>query len=314
MTMGTIPLTASVEVQRLFKELGGQFVKGMPVFDVPVFKTPNGTPYLKSPGVAMVVKPHFVPETMRGFLEGFDESLGFGAYLDDPIDESQPAAMIAKVAGQLCYLSFGPKRSKNSEVDKYLGNIKESRHGSVIEHPTFSFILYGDDRSVTHELVRHRVGVAYSQVSQRYVDGKVLRFVERAEYQGDEQLHQMFEDRIDRAADNYNLVAGRLMELQADSQLLSAEKKTDQRKKVNQAARSGLPNETEAPVFFSTNVRSIRHIFEMRADGPADIAIRAMAFKLFLAMAVAEPSLFEDYQIGTLPDGTYGVSTKHRKV
>src|SRR5918995_1709135 len=126
--------------------------------------------------------------------------------------------------------------------------------------------LEGISRSVTHELVRHRAGVGVSQTSQRYVAGSVLRFVERPEYQEDEELHRLFEERADRAATEYEAMAERLLERQeGGASMLSADFRTDARKKVQQTARSLLPNETEAPMVFTGNVRALRHIIEMRA-------------------------------------------------
>jgi len=304
-----------MNAKELFEVSGGTLVDGMPVFDEPVHRTAAGTPYLKQPGIACIGRPHYVHGALRGFLSGFDEELGFMEYLSDVPDPQQPGAALAKTAGQLCYMSFGPKRTRSDESAKYLGHIKEARHGSVLEHPAYSVVVYGGDRSFTHELVRHRVGVGFSQVSQRYVDGKTLRFVERVEYQNDGQLHHLFEFRIDRAAREYDEIARMLMERQAEGvATLSAERKTDLRKKVNQAARSSLPNETEAPVMFSFNARALRHVLEMRAAAPADLAIRAVAFRLFLCQSMLEPTLLDDYDIVSLPDGTYGVETKHRKV
>jgi flavin-dependent thymidylate synthase len=185
---------------------------------------------------------------------------------------------------------------------------------SVLEHSSFSFLLYGISRSVTHELVRHRAGAAFSQVSQRYVSGAVLRFVERPEYADDEELHRLFEERADRAAAEYEAMAEHLLERQeGGASMLSADYKTDARKKVQQTARSLLPNETEAPMVFTGNVRALRHIIEMRADAHAESEIRKLALRIFLCLRTADPILFGDYELGELPDGTYTVSTKNRK-
>jgi flavin-dependent thymidylate synthase len=185
---------------------------------------------------------------------------------------------------------------------------------SVLEHASFSFLLYGMSRSVTHELVRHRAGVGFSQISQRFVAGSVLRFVERPEYQDDEELHGLFEERADRAAAEYGSLADRLLERQeGGDSMLSADYKTDARKKVQQTARSLLPNETEAPMVFTGNVRALRHIVEMRADAHAESEIRNLAVRIFLCLVTADPILFGDYEIGTLPDGTFTVTTEHRK-
>jgi thymidylate synthase (FAD) len=95
--------------------------------------------------------------------------------------------------------------------------------------------------------------------------------------------------------------------------MLTADYKTDARKKVQQTARSLLPNETEAPMVFTGNVRALRHIIEMRADAHAESEIRNLALRLFLCLRTVDPILFGDYDLGELPDGTYTVSTRNRK-
>lgn len=307
--------------QELFEKMGGSYT--VPVetsfravtMDTKPKATAAGTSYFTEPGVALFVRPQLNVEGIRGFLQGFDEELEFEEYLEDDEIRGEPGAELSKVAGQLCYLSFGPERTRNADVGKYLDKIRADRHGSVLEHPNYTFLFYGASRAFTHELVRHRVGIAYSQVSQRYVDGKTLRFVERAEYQADEILHKWFERRIDNAVLDYNLIAERLVELQSQgSQLLTGEKKRDLRKKVNSCARSCLPNETEAPIIVTANVRSLRHLFEMRAAGPAEMEIRGAALRAFLCVRAIEPNQFSDYHVITLNDGTNAVATEYRKV
>jgi thymidylate synthase (FAD) len=300
-------------VRQLFEELGGTVNDGFPTIHSPVYHTEAGTPYLKSPGVVVLAKPQTNVAGLGGFLEGFDSDLRFPEYLDDPTvlpDSSQ----LCKTAGQVCYASFGPRRTMNENAPAYIERLTSAGHGSVLEHASFNFLLYGISRSVTHELVRHRAGVGISQISQRYVSGAVLRFVERPEYQGDEQLHRTFEERADRAAAEYEEMAELLLERQeGGASMLTADYKTDARKKVQQTARSLLPNETEAPMVFTGNVRALRHIIEMRADAHAESEIRNLALRLFLCLRTVDPILFGDYDLGELPDGTYTVSTRNRK-
>ena len=297
----------------LFEALGGEVVDGFPAVHSPVYRTRAGTTYLRVPGVVMLARPRTNVAGLGGFLEGFDPDLGFPAYVEDPTrlpDSSQ----LCKTAGQLCYASFGPRRTTNENAAAYFERLTSAGHGSVLEHANFSFLLYGISRSVTHELVRHRAGVGISQISQRYVSGRVLRFVERPEYQDDPELHAFFEERADRAAAEYEAMADRLLERQkSGAALLDAEHKTDARKKVQQTARSVLPNETEAPMVFTGNVRALRHIIEMRADGHAESEIRNLAARLFLCLATADPILFGDYELQSLPDGTFEVKTEYRK-
>jgi thymidylate synthase (FAD) len=297
----------------LIERMGGTIADGFPAIHSPVRHTSSGTPYLRSPGVIMLARPRTNVAGLAGFLEGFDPSLGFSGYVDDPTrlpDSSQ----LCKTAGQVCYASFGPRRTTNENAAAYFERLTSAGHGSVLEHANFSFLLYGISRSVTHELVRHRAGVGFSQVSQRYVSGAVLRFVERPEYQDDAELHRLFEERADRAAAEYGAMADRLLERQeGGNSMLSADYKTDARKKVQQTARSLLPNETEAPMVFTGNVRALRHIIEMRADAHAESEIRNLAVRIFLCLVTADPILFGDYSITELPDGTFTVTTTNRK-
>lgn len=280
-----------------------------------VHRTERGTSYFQLPGVSLLAQPEVNRGALNHFLTTFDESHGFDDYClwkDYPLLDD--ATTLCKAAGQLCYLSLGPKRTKNVDAAKYFNNIFSSGHGSIAEHANFSFLFFGTSRSLSHELVRHR-HASYSQVSQRYVDGSLLRFVERPEYVQDNVLHQAFLQRIDRYAADYQAIAEWLLDgQQAGSELLSAERKTDARKKVNQAARSLLPNETEAPIIVTANVRAWRHFLEMRASQYAEVEIRALAIRVYLILVSVAPILFQDYRIVTLPDGTYAVETDYRKV
>lgn len=311
----------TINANTLFDEIGGKYNGGYPVIDVPVFHTSTcqNTPYLKAPGVACIVKPSMKLQSIKGFLSGFDESLGFDDYLNDSwrlpdgtlLDESAVHCMFA---GQLCYFSFGPKRTKKSDAMKYFDNIRVQRHGSVIEHANFSFLFYGISRSLTHELVRHRL-FSFSQVSQRYVSKWTLRFVERPEWSNDENLHAWFERRIDHAAMEYeDLTDILLCEQEKGAILLSSERRTDLKKKVRQAARSCLTNETEAPIVVTGNARTWRHFLEMRASEHAEVEIRELATRVFLCLHQLDPVLFGDYTLDILKDGTYAVSTEYRKV
>jgi len=299
---------------KLFDEIGGSEAGGLPFIHADVFRTDAGTPYLTHPGVVMLARPEVVTEGMRGFLEGFDPDLGFPGYLDDPT-ELTPAAELLKTAGQVCYASFGPKRTYNEKAERYFANLSSSGHGSVYEHATFTFLCYGISRSNTHEVIRHRAGTAYSQLSQRFVSGKVLRFVERPEYTDIPSLHKRFEERIDHLAREYAEVTDELLALQTQGNpKLSAQARTDMRKRVQQAARSVLPNEAETVIVMSANVRAWRHVIEMRTDAHAESEIRELFFRIFLCLRRAEPILFGDYEVAANPDGTYGAVTDWRKV
>jgi len=286
----------------------------LPVVNPEVFETKNGLVYLQSPGVAVISVPAVDLRGLQGFLDGFPEELGFSSFLKDPTPLPS-AETLCKFAGQLCYESFGPNRTVNEYASKYFENIMESGHGSVLEHANVTMLWWGISRSLTHELVRHRAGFGFSQVSQRYVGGKTLRFVERPEYAGDHYLHKLFEDRIDRTQQEYEVMTDYLVAKQkGGTEILGAEHKTDLRKKVRQAARSLLPNETEAPVVVTANVRAWRHFLNMRGSEHAETEIRRAAFESYRCLSRIAPLLFGDFKVVHLPDGTHGLSTPFPKV
>lgn len=278
-----------------------------------VLETEKGIRFLQSPGVAVVSIPFVELGGIKGFLDGFPVDLGFADYLNDPVLLT-PAETLCKAAGQLCYLSFG-KRTMNSDAETYFKNIKESGHGSVLEHANFSMLWWGISRSLTHELVRHRAGFGFSQVSQRYVGGKTLRFVERPEFCEDEYLHHRFQKRIERTSLEYEELTEYLLQKQSEgNNILSAERKTDLRKKVRQAARALLPNETEAAVMVTANVRAWRHFFNMRVSEHAEVEIRRVGFEAFRCLYSLAPLLFSDFEMVHLSDGTHSLKTPFPKV
>jgi thymidylate synthase (FAD) len=166
-------------------------------------------------------------------------------------------------------------------------------------------------RSFTHELVRHRAGFGFSQVSQRYVDGAKLRFVCRPEWQGDEELMDDFFHAIEDATDKYEATAAKLM-IRQQTQMDLLEKagikpeevglsKTDLRKAVNQAARARLPNETEAPVVVTANVRAWRHFLNMRGSLFAEPEARGVGVGLATLFQKIAPVMFQDVVVETHP-------------
>jgi thymidylate synthase (FAD) len=288
--------------------------KSFPYVTPDVFETDSGVRFLQSPGVAVISVPDVCLEGVGQFLSGFPDDLGFSDYLLDPTVLSSSESL-CKFAGQLCYLSFGPQRTYNENADKYFKNIKMSSHGSVLEHANISMLWWGISRTLTHELVRHRAGYGFSQVSQRYVGGKTIRFVERVEFQDNDLLHQWFLRRIERSYREYIELTEYLVSLQKEGESsLSAERKTDLRKKVRQASRALLPNETEAPILVTANVRAWRHFLNMRVSEHAEVEIRRVGYEAYRCLYSLTPLLFDDFEVVDLIDGTKGLKTEYPKV
>ena len=113
-------------------------------------------------------------------------------------DTEVAGELLSEVAGRLCYLSFARPRPGGNRV--YLDHIKEVGHGSVLEHAVWNFICVGCSRSLTHELVRHRAGTGFSQLSQRYVDESIAEYVEPDCIANDSELHRLW---VDAVADSH---------------------------------------------------------------------------------------------------------------
>jgi thymidylate synthase (FAD) len=214
---------------------------------------------------------------------------------------------LTEVAGRLCYLSFAKPRPGGNQA--YLNHILEVGHGSVLEHAVWNFIFTGVSRSLTHELVRHRSGWGYSQLSQRYVDESVAEYVEPDVIAQHPEIHQIWLDAVAQSHQAYIKLVEKLAEVYQDEP-----DRTLRRKLARQAARSVLPNATETKIFVTANARALRHFIELRASRHAEIEIRKLAVQVLRLLQVEAPHIFSDYQLVPLPDGTFEASTPHRKV
>jgi len=221
-------------------------------------------------------------------------------------DTEVGAEALCEMAGRICYMSFGKGRKTNRE---YLGNIIDVEHGSVLEHAVWSFLFTGVSRSFTHELVRHRAGFGYSQLSQRYVDESACDFVEPTCVADDPELHAIWEEAIRQAHEAYGKLAEGLARKFADQP-----EPMLRRKLARQAARSVLPNATETKIFVTGNARAWRHFIELRASEHAEAEIRRVAVQVLQVLQQESPNMFGDYTLVRLGDGSQVARTPHRKV
>lgn len=279
--------------------------------DPQIQTTDGGTHFFMESGVALIAQTVSNLEPIRTFLEGFD-GLDFEQYLNDPVKLSYGDQLV-KFSGQICYMSVGKDRTTNSNADKYFENIKKQNHGSIMEHTGYTFLIYGVDRTFTHELVRHRIA-SYSQISQRYVDETVLRYVGRNLIQQFDSLQKEWEKTIDNNREQYKYMAEYLMEALKDDYEFRELSKKDLRKKVNQTARVNLMNCAEAPIVVTMNGRAWRHFLEMRGSKFADEPIRDVAKKCYKILSSVAPQIFSDYEEKEMENGGVELVTEYRKV
>src|SRR5437762_1377818 len=254
--------------------------------------------YVSKAKVYLLGRQALVSQELERFLN--DEGALFTT------DTEQAAEVLAEIAGRTCYMSFGKGRKSNQE---YLENILSSKHGSVLEHAVFNLLITGVSRSLTHELVRHRAGFGFSQISQRFVDESECDFVEPGVIAEDPELHRIWLAAVRASQAAYRELADRLAE-----KLKGLGDRTSRRKKAREAARSVLPNATETKIFVTANARALRHFVEMRGDAAADVEIRRLALAILKLLQADSPNLFGDYAIVDLPEGGQAAATSHRKV
>jgi thymidylate synthase (FAD) len=262
---------------------------------------PSLDPYITRPKVYVLGRQAVVPEELDRFLH--DEGLLFTT------DTGAAAEVLAEIAGRTCYMSFGKGRKSNEE---YLDNILTSKHGSVLEHAVWNLLITGVSRSLTHELVRHRAGFGYSQLSQRYVDEGDARYVVPPLYQEDEALRAKWQETIELVRKAYVELA------EATSQYVQQKRPEmaprDRRKWARQAARSVLPNATETKIFVTGNARAWRHFLELRGSPHADTEIRMLAVEVCHALKKESPNIFHDIEVYDESDGMPAVRVTHSKV
>jgi thymidylate synthase (FAD) len=230
---------------------------------------------LRAPTVTLIARPQFVePAHMPVQWQG----------------DASDGERLAEFAGRICYMSQRNPASRSTA--DYLENIKKQGHGSVLEHATYVLLIEGISRSCSHELVRHRAGFGYSQLSQRYVDESEAAFVVPPAIIGDAALTAQWQAQVEAAQATYIALVEKLMERYAWVQ-----DKVHRRKMAREAARGVLPNSTETKIVVTANARAWRTMLELRSSEGAEFEIRRMAVATLRTLQELAPGFFSDFEI-----------------
>lgn len=179
-------------------------------------------------------------------------------------DSDNPADILTEFAGKSCYMSFDTSLNANltkvggRDTNEYIQEgIIGQRHGSVLEHSSVTFLLANISRVVTHELVRHRAGTAFSQTSGRYVrTDEISMYLPRdiAELPGGSEL---FLNAI-RAQEEVVRKMADVAQIQ--------DKPFGIKKRLTSAFRRLVGNGVANNLVMTGNHRAWRHIIEMRSS------------------------------------------------
>jgi len=242
----------------------------------------------------IVNKPAFDVDAFLSFLrdEGTSWQRSSGAKL---------AEELVEIAGRICYLSFGPNQS-NTSNSEFVKKLIESKHETVLEHVNWTFLVTGISRALTHQLVRHRVGFSFSQLSQEYHDEIDNEPVEPPIIKNHPEIRNVWQNAIKTSKDAYRQILNHLEESNAFSGSLKSKK--EKKQTARNIARSVLTNATETKIMVTANARAWRHFFEVRGSVNNNEEMRHLAAVLLEHLTNEAPALFFDFSTELLSDGS----------
>lgn len=203
----------------------------------------------------------------------------------------EPERVIA-AAAKLCYSSVDVDKifeNLNEEgTAKFLDMLMSYGHESPIEHVSFTFGISGVSRSLTHQLVRHRIA-SYSQQSQRYVKLDQFEYVIPPAINEDEEAKDIYIKAMENCQKAYDQLAGRLKEryIKEGMNNVAAEKK------AIEDARYVFPNACETKIIVTMNGRSLMNFFKHRCCNRAQWEIRNLAEQMLKEVKKVAPTLFK---------------------
>ncbi|TDE52815.1 FAD-dependent thymidylate synthase [Nonomuraea mesophila] len=243
------------------------------------------------PQVFIVARPSLDYDELARYLA----EVGGESWLERLDRGDLDAQNLAEFAGRLCYRSFEPGLNPNvvrirKEQDEYLRNILASAHGSVLEHISFSFVLHNVSRVLTHELVRHRPGVAISQESLRFVRLDELPFWFPEWAREDDELMKRATTMLEQMEQFQRWMAEHFG-LDEEGVPFS------EKKHRTSFMRRFAPEGVATGLVWTANVRTLRHTLEARTAAGAEEEIRLLFQRIGELVREEAPALFGDYVV-----------------
>lgn len=188
------------------------------------------------------------------------------------------------VAARTCYSKGSPIDMFNTITDnseaalekrvKLIKQVFNSGHLSIAEHASVTFLISGVDRALTHQLVRHRAGVVFSQQSQRYCNLEdTFDYVIPKEIEKNLEALDMFKQTMETIHTVYNTLIN--IGIKAED------------------ARAVLPNACCTNLTMTVNLRELTQICELRLCSCAQYEIRTLVNMMAFAVKSALPFMAE---------------------
>ena len=175
--------------------------------------------------------------------------------------------------GRTCYESYD-KVTEDSHI-KIIRHLMKNGHTSVFEHASATFRFTDVSRSLTHQLVRHRIA-SYSQKSQRFVKENDFDYVVPHAIFDNPEAREKYMACMQYIEDTYNEL------------VVLGFRKED--------ARYVLPNACTTTIDTTLNFRSLFNLFDLRGDIHAQWEIRRMVMAMLDLVKEPAPTVFEGYE------------------
>jgi thymidylate synthase (FAD) len=252
---------------------------------------------IDAPKVYLLAKTQLVHEGLASYLE----DIGGPDWRADP--SVSDGENLVEAAGRVCYRSWQPYDPEKPEAtnpnvsqvrrgnDRYIANVLKSGHGSVLEHVNLTFICKNVSRVFTHELVRHRAGMAYSQESLRYVRLDDLSFWLPEAAKNNPAAKAKFEEVVDFLENTQKELA----------EIFGIRDMGDfaQKKHLTSMFRRLAPIGLGTTIVVTGNLRAWRHIIGMRTSPAAEEEIRVVTGQIAEIAKREYPNVFQDMEYDT---------------
>ena len=183
---------------------------------------------------------------------------------------------IPAMAAMLTHSKSKPEdleKASDEKLKAVLNEVLKLGHTSIIEHTCFTFAISDVSRSLTHQLVRHRIA-SYAQQSQRYVNMKEPNYVTPPTIAKNKKMKKAYDETMQNIWDEYN----KLLDLGIPAE----------------DSRFVLPNAACTNIIVSMNARSLLNFFELRCCMHAQREIRQLANKMLQLVKKKAPMIFKN--------------------
>lgn len=234
------------------------------------------------------------------------------------IEHTPEPDKVVAAAARLCYSSDDiqsiMENFTEEKIDKFINMLADMGHESPFEHVSFTFGIEGVSRTLTHQLVRHRIA-SFSQKSQRYVTEGQFSYVvppsveennaedayagimEAAQEAYDSMLAMLIKSKCKKYIRDNNIEIIVPEHREDPVGFVKANFKKEYSKFEKQAAEDArfvLPNACETKIIVTMNARSLWNFFAHRCCNRAQWEIRYIAKAMLAECKRVSPAIFKN--------------------